>query len=126
MVTYLDGRFVEDADANISVRSRALNYGLGCFGGIRGYLADDGKQVLVFRLDAHVERLLESARVLYLRAPAPAKEIADLHLELLRKNDVHFDVYIRPLLLHNSTAMSPVLDESSTSFAIYCLPLKRY
>ncbi|WP_434428317.1 hypothetical protein [Nannocystis pusilla] len=33
MVTYLDGKFVDDADAVISVRSRALNYGLGCFGG---------------------------------------------------------------------------------------------
>lgn len=41
MVTYFDGRFVDDADATISVRARALNYGLGCFGGIRGYLADD-------------------------------------------------------------------------------------
>ena len=126
MITYLDGKWVDDADATVSVRSRALNYGLGCFGGIRGYLADDGKQVLVFRLDAHIDRLLESARVLYLRAPGTPAEIADIHLELLRKNDVHFDVYVRPLLLHNSTAMSPVLDENSTSFAVYCLPLKRY
>jgi branched-chain amino acid aminotransferase len=61
MITYFDGKFVDDAEATVSVRSRALNYGLGCFGGIRGYLADDGKQVLVFRLDAHVQRLAESA-----------------------------------------------------------------
>ncbi|MBC8067689.1 MAG: branched-chain amino acid transaminase [Deltaproteobacteria bacterium] len=126
MITYLDGKWVDDADATVSVRSRALNYGLGCFGGIRGYLADDGEQVLVFRLEAHIERLLESAKVLYLRAPGSIAEVAEIHMELLRRNDVHFDVYVRPLLLHNSTAMSPVLDESSTSFAVYCLPLKRY
>lgn len=126
MITYFDGKFVDDAEATVSVRSRALNYGLGCFGGIRGYLADDGKQVLVFRLDAHVQRLAESAKVLYLRMPGTLQEIADLHLELLRKNDVHYDVYMRPLLLHNSNAMAPILDENSTSFTIFCLPLKRY
>jgi branched-chain amino acid aminotransferase len=126
MITYFDGKFVDDAEATVSVRSRALNYGLGCFGGIRGYVADDGKQVLVFRLDEHIQRLCESAKVLYLRPPGTPAELAELHLELLRRNDVHFDVYMRPLLLHNSTAMAPILDESTTSFTIFCLPLKRY
>jgi branched-chain amino acid aminotransferase len=126
MITYFDGKFVDDAEATVSVRSRALNYGLGCFGGIRGYVADDGKQVLVFRLDAHIQRLCESAKVLYLRPPGTPAELAELHLELLRRNEVHFDVYMRPLLLHNSTAMAPILDESTTSFTIFCLPLKRY
>src|SRR5688572_17136950 len=112
MITYFDGKFVDDAEAIVSVRSRALNYGLGCFGGIRGYVADDGQQVLVFRLDAHIQRLAESAKVLYLRMPGTLQEIADLHLELLRKNEVHYDVYMRPLLIHNSTAMAPILDES--------------
>jgi branched-chain amino acid aminotransferase len=126
MITYFDGKFVDDAEATVSVRSRALNYGLGCFGGIRGYVADDGQQVLVFRLDAHVQRLAESAKVLYLRMPGTLQEVADLHLELLRRNEVHYDVYMRPLLLHNSTAMAPILDESTTSFTIFCLPLKRY
>lgn len=126
MITYFDGKFVDDAEATVSVRSRALNYGLGCFGGIRGYVADDGKQVLVFRLDEHIQRLCESAKVLYLRPPGTPAELAELHLELLRRNDVHFDVYMRPLLLHNSTAMAPILDEATTSFTIFCLPLKRY
>ncbi len=126
MTTYFDGRWVDDAEATVSVRSRALNYGLGCFGGVRGYVADDGRQVLVFRLDAHVQRLAESAKVLFLRMPGTPAEVAELHLELLRRNDVHYDVYIRPLLLHNSNAMAPVLDESTTSFTMFCLPLKRY
>ncbi|MBK8720536.1 MAG: branched-chain amino acid transaminase [Deltaproteobacteria bacterium] len=126
MTTYFDGKWVDDADATVNVRSRALNYGLGCFGSVRGYLADDGRQVLVFRLDAHVQRLAESARVLHLRMPGSLADVAELHLELLRRNEVHHDVYIRPLLMHNSTAMAPVLDESTTSFTIYCLPLKRY
>ena len=39
MITYFDGKFVDDSEAKISVRARAVNYGLGCFGGVRGYLA---------------------------------------------------------------------------------------
>ena len=126
MVTYMDGKWLEDEQATVSVRSRALNYGMGCFGGIRGYLADDEKEVFVFRLDAHVQRLERSAKILYLKMPAPSEEIQKIHLELLRRNDVHHDVYLRPLLIHNSNELAPVLDEASTSFIIYCMPLKRY
>lgn len=125
MVTYMDGKWLEDEQATVSVRSRALNYGMGCFGGVRGYLADDGKEVFVFRLDAHVRRLEHSAKVLYLKLPSTA-EVTNVHLELLRRNDVHYDVYMRPLLIHNSNALAPVLDEASTSFIVYCMPLKRY
>jgi branched-subunit amino acid aminotransferase/4-amino-4-deoxychorismate lyase len=69
MITYFDGEFVDDEKAKISVRSRAVNYGLGCFGGVRGYLADDGEQVLLFRVPDHMLRLQHSAKVLFMRLP---------------------------------------------------------
>jgi branched-chain amino acid aminotransferase len=125
MVTYFDGRWVADEDATISVRSRALNYGLGCFAGIRGYLADDGKQVNVFRLESHVRRLAQSAHVLFLRMP-PLEETMGVIVELLRRNDVRDDIYIRPLLIHNSPTIAPIFDESTSSFIAFCVPLKRY
>ncbi len=126
MVTYIDGTFVPDEEATVSVRSRALNYGMGCFGGIRGYLADDGEQVFLFRLDRHVRRLARSAKVLYLRMPGTVEAVGAIIVELLRRNEVHHDVYVRPLLLHNSNELAPVLDETSTSFIAYCMPLARY
>ncbi len=126
MTTYIDGKWVADDDATVSVRSRALNYGLGCFGGIRGYLSDDGREVFVFRLDAHIRRLALAAKGLYLRMPGSERETGQLLLELLRKNEVHHDVYIRPLLIHNSTQLAPVLDEETSSFIAFCMPLKRY
>jgi branched-chain amino acid aminotransferase len=126
MVTYIDGKWVADEDATVNVRSRALNYGMGCFGGVRGYLADDGQEVLVFRLDRHVERLAASAKVLHLRMPGSTAETGQILLELLRRNEVHHDVYVRPLMIHNSNMLAPVLDAASTSFIAYCMPLKRY
>jgi branched-chain amino acid aminotransferase len=126
MVTYFDGRFVEDADATVSVRARALNYGLGCFGGIRGYLADDQKQVFVFRLESHVARLALSARMMFLRLPVSQREAEEAVLETLRRNQVHHSVYVRPLVISNSNELAPVLRESDSSFIIYTLPLERY
>lgn len=126
MVTYIDGRFVADDDATISVRARALNYGLGCFGGIRGYAADDGHEVLVFRLEDHLRRLDVSARMLFLRMPIDVREACDVVLETIRRNEVHHDVYVRPLLISASTQLSPVLREEDSSLIVYSLPLKRY
>ena len=125
MLTYVDGRFVPDSEATISVRSRGLNYGLGCFAGVRGYLADDGQQVFVFRLDDHVRRLELSAKLLFLRSE-PFAQARQAVIEVLRKNEVHYDVYLRPMVISNSTELSPVLREQDSSFIVYCLPLKRY
>jgi len=126
MVTYKDGKWLADDEATVSVRSRALNYGMGCFGGVRGYLADDQKEVYVFQLEAHVRRLEQSARILFLRLPGTTQEVAALHVELLRRNQIRQDVYMRPLLIHNSTELAPILDVESSSFILYCMPLKRY
>jgi branched-chain amino acid aminotransferase len=126
MVTYLDGRFVEDADATISVRARGLNYGLGCFGGIRGYLADDGKQVFVFRLEQHVERLGQSARLLWLSLTVEPARLKEIVVELLRRNAVHHDIYIRPMVFSGSVELSPVLKAEDSKLVVYTLPLKRY
>jgi len=125
MLTYFNGRFVPDAEATVSVRCRGLNYGLGCFAGIRGYLADDGQQVYVFRLDDHVRRLELSARLLFLKSE-PFAQARQAVLDLLRHKQVHYDVYLRPMVFSNSNELSPVLREQDSSFVVYCLPLKRY
>ena len=125
-IIYFNGAFRPESEATISVRSRALNYGLGCFAGIRGYRTDDGKQVNVFRLDRHVNRLEKSARILRLRLPGSPAELADLIVELLRRNHMHEDVYIRPLVFANSNELSPLLDPDTSATAIFCMPLGRY
>ncbi len=125
-IAYFNGRFCPEHEATLSVRSRALNYGLGCFAGIRGYRSADGDQVHVFRLDRHVRRLALSAHILGLRLPASREAFAGLVVELLRKNEVREDVYVRPLVYADSNELSPVLDPDKTGAAIYCMPLGRY
>ena len=123
---YFNGAFHPEHEATISVRSRALHYGLGCFAGIRGYRTDDGRQVHVFRLDRHVRRLEQSAQILRLRLSGSASEVAGVIVELLRRNEVRADVYIRPIVFSNSNELSPVLDADTSATAIFCFPLGRY
>jgi branched-chain amino acid aminotransferase len=125
-LVYFNGTFVSEREATVSVRSRALNYGLGCFAGIRGYKTDDGQQVNVFRLDRHVRRLEQSTRILRLRLPGSAAELAGAIVELLRRNEMRGDVYIRPIVFANSNELSPILDPETSATTVFCLPLGRY
>jgi branched-chain amino acid aminotransferase len=126
MVSYIDGKFVGEEHATVSVRSRALNYGIGCFGGIRAYLADDGQQLFVFRLDAHVRRLELSAKILFLRLPTSREQLADIVVELLRRNDMRQDAYVRPMVISNAAKLAPLLREEDSSLVVWCMPLQRY
>jgi branched-chain amino acid aminotransferase len=125
-VIYFNGAFLPEREATISVRSRALNYGLGCFAGIRGYKSEDGTQVNVFRLDRHVRRLDQSARILRMRLSASTPDIAAAILDLLRRNEMRGDVYVRPIVFANSNELSPLLDPDTSATAIFCMPLGRY
>jgi branched-chain amino acid aminotransferase len=125
-ITYHRGKFVDDADATINVRAKAFNYGLGCFGGIRAYWDETSGELFVFRLADHVERLLESARILGLESPLGADEIAEAVLEVLRRNDAREDHYVRPLIFVDSDELSPTLTDVPVGLSVYCLPLGRY
>ena len=91
MWIYLDGKFVQKEEAKVSVFDHGLLYGDGVFEGIRAY---NGK---VFRLDAHIDRLYDSAKTINLAPPMPKAEFAGLVLETLRKNGLR-DAYIRPVI----------------------------
>lgn len=91
MKVYLNGSFVDAADAKISVFDHGLLYGDGVFEGIRLY---DG---CVFRLDEHLQRLEKSARALVLDLPWSHQEISDAVCEACRVNGLR-DGYIRLLV----------------------------
>jgi len=124
--TWHRNAFVDDADAHVNVRAKALQYGLGCFAGVRAYWSDARRDLYVFRLADHVARLVESARILGLAAPFPAERIGEIILELLRRNDCRQDTYIRPLVYVDSDELSPTMTDVPVSLSIYCLPFGRY
>jgi branched-chain amino acid aminotransferase, group I len=88
MKIYLDGQFVDAADAKISVFDHGLLYGDGVFEGIRLYGGN------IFRLDEHLERLEYSAKAILLNIPLTRAELAEATCETCRQNNLK-DAYIR-------------------------------
>ncbi|PRP96007.1 branched-chain amino acid transaminase [Enhygromyxa salina] len=126
MLSYIDGNIVDEEHATVSIRSRALNYGLGCFGGIRAYVADEGQELYVFRLEDHVRRLENSAKILFLPLPISRDELSTAILDLLRRNKLHEDAYVRPMVISKTAKLAPLLREEDASLVIWCMPLQRY
>ena len=91
MIIYLDGRFVPEEEARVSVFDHGLLYGDGVFEGIRAY---NGK---IFRLDEHLARLYDSAKAIDLAIPLTKAEMTEVIKETLRQNSLR-DAYIRPIV----------------------------
>jgi branched-chain amino acid aminotransferase len=88
MKIYLDGKFVDEADAKVSVFDHGLLYGDGVFEGIRLYGGN------VFRLDEHLERFEYSAKAIMLDLPLSRAEWSHAVCETCRVNGLT-DGYIR-------------------------------
>ncbi len=93
---WLDGRFVDWADARVHILTHTLHYGLGVFEGVRCYRTTDGRSA-VFRLADHLRRLYDSARINLMEVPFPRETLEEVCLETLRRNDLA-EGYLRPLV----------------------------
>lgn len=82
---WMDGQFVPFDQATIHVLSHTLHYGLGLFEGIRAYTQDNGEGA-VFRLDAHLDRLYDSAKMCHITIPHAKETVRAACLETLSRN----------------------------------------
>ncbi len=113
MVVYLDGKYVDSAEAKVSVFDHGLLYGDGIFEGIRLYGGN------VYRLDEHLERLEYSAKALMLAMPWSRAELAGAVCETCRRNKLT-DGYIRLVITRGpgDLGLAPWLCEKPTLFII--------
>lgn len=88
---YVNGKFVPESEAKVSVYDHGFLYGDGVFEGIRAY---NGR---IFRLEEHVDRLYESAKAIALDIPMTKAEMSELLLESCRVNNLR-NAYIRPIV----------------------------
>lgn len=88
LTIYLDGEYVPEEKAVVSVFDHGLLYGDGVFEGIRAY---HGR---VFKLKEHLQRLYESAKSIMLSIPLSQEEMQQVVLETCRRNNIR-DGYIR-------------------------------
>src|SRR5687768_16454576 len=92
---WLNGSFVEWKDAKIHVASHVIHYASGVFEGARCYSTPQGPAC--FRLEPHMRRLLDSARIYRMDPGYTQQQLTDAVLETIRVNDFSH-CYIRPLI----------------------------
>jgi branched-chain amino acid aminotransferase len=88
MKIYIDGKYLGERDAKISVFDHGLLYGDGIFEGIRAY---NGR---VFKLKEHIDRLFYSAKAIMLEIPLSHEDIMQAVVKTCRDNKIR-DGYIR-------------------------------
>ena len=92
---WFNGELVDWDDAKIHVLSHVVHYGSSVFEGIRCYKTAKGSAV--FRLDEHVSRLFDSAKIYRMEIPFSHEEILTAILETIRINKLEA-CYIRPVV----------------------------
>ena len=104
---WMNGKLVDWNDAKIHVGSHIVHYGSGVFEGARCYDTLNGPAC--FRLDAHMRRLMDSARIYRMDSPYDAQQITDAINELIQVNKFRA-CYIRPLIYrgYDSLGVNPL------------------
>jgi branched-chain amino acid aminotransferase len=92
---WMNGKLVPWDDAKIHVASHVIHYGSAVFEGVRCYATPDGPAV--FRLDAHTERLYNSAKIFRMDVPYSPAQMDQAILETISVNQLDA-CYIRPII----------------------------
>src|SRR5207248_3338899 len=120
---WMNGELVDWADAKIHVGSHALHYGSGVFEGIRAYETPRGPAV--FRLRDHLQRLDDSARLLYMELPYSVEELRSACLELINFNGLP-ECYLRPIAFYGYGELGVAAQGNPVDVAIMSWPWAPY
>lgn len=92
---WMNGELVPWKEANIHIASHVIHYGSCLFEGFRAY--DTPKGSVIFRLEAHTQRLYNSCKMYRMDIPYSQKEFNQAVIETIKANDLT-SCYIRPIV----------------------------
>jgi branched-chain amino acid aminotransferase len=95
-LAWFDGDILPVQEIRVSPLAHSLHYGTGIFEGLRCYAQKDGGGG-IFRLQDHLARLFDSARILGYEIPYSAEELTEAVREVLKRNSMD-TAYLRPLV----------------------------
>jgi len=101
-VIYVNGEFVPQSEARISVMDHAVLYGDGVFETVASW------QGRVFKLEAHLDRFARSLAAVCLTAPVDRDQLRALVLEAVRRNDLQ-NAYVKWIVTRGSNG-KPLMD----------------
>lgn len=95
---WFKGELVNVNDAKINVLSPTSQFGLNVFEGIPCYWNEEEKQLFAFRLDAHYNRLMMSARLIQIDCPYTQEDLTKALIDVIRANDYKENLSVRQTL----------------------------
>lgn len=126
LVVYHRGDFKRYADAKLGLLTHALNYGTGCFEGLRAFWSAENDELCVLEPTAHFRRLAASGKVLLMDLPLEPERLGQITAELCRRNGFRSDVYLRPVMYKSEETFGIRLDELEHDLFIVGFPNSRY
>jgi len=123
---FFRGEFVPLRDANINVMTHGFNYGTAVFEGIRAYWNADEEQLFGLELVAHYRRIHRSASLLMMEVRQSPEELAEITVELLRRDGLREDVYLRPIVYKSSESIGVRLHNLDADITIFGVPFGQY
>jgi len=123
---YFEGKIVPEDEAKISVKTNSLHYGTAIFEGIRAYYNEENKKMYGLFFKEHYERLFINMKVLNMHIDEDIDELVEITKELIRRNRINQDIYIRPLVYFADLKISPKLIGYNARITIYTYPLGDY
>jgi branched-chain amino acid aminotransferase len=101
-IIYVNGGFVPQSEARISVLDHAVLYGDGVFDTVVAW--NDA----IFELDAHIDRFYRSLKAIALECPVSRGELVELLCEAVRRNRLS-NAYIKWIVTRGSNG-TPLMD----------------
>jgi len=123
---YFQKQFVPLEQAKLGIMTNALHYGTAIFEGIRGNWNSQQKQIYLFRLKEHFERMHNGCRVLKMEPPHSVDEMCQITAKLVAMCRFEEDVYIRPLAYKSSEALGVRLHNLESDFLVLGIPWGPY
>ncbi|MBN1157615.1 branched-chain amino acid transaminase, partial [Candidatus Woesearchaeota archaeon] len=112
---WMNGRLIDWDDANVHFLTQSFHYGTGVFEGIRCYSTKKGPAV--FRLQEHVKRLHDSAKILGMNVPYTAEQSKKAIIETIKANKLK-ECYIRPMIYYDYGVMGINVKNSKVGYGI--------
>ncbi len=123
---FFRGEFVPLREANINVMTHAFNYGTAVFEGVRAYWNADEEQLFALELIAHYTRIRSSAALLMMEVRQSPEELAAITVELLRRDGLREDMYVRPIVYKSSETIGVRLHNLDADITIFGVPFGQY
>ena len=126
-LAFFKGKILPIEEAQVNVMTHALHYGTAVFEGIRGNWNKDQKELYVFRMQEHYERMKQGCSMLMLDIPYSVEELCQITLELIKKCGYQEDLYIRPLAYKSDELVANLkLQEIGSDFTLIMVPFGQY